>query len=137
MKNFEYYKKDLNELIDSGAAIICAVCICKDHQIHKLSNCSTIDKKCPYHADLLYWLFEEYEQLDEVEKRYLGNIVRPFKDKVEYIKLCSSNTNPKVCQIIIRLNTNETIFLPKFETGTMYRNMEHDVELSLEELGLV
>lgn len=71
--------------------------------------------------------------LDEEEKEYLSNVIRPFRDKVgciakkifggkEYIKLTIKND----CDIDF----------PSFEKGTMYKEMETNKEYTLKELEL-
>ena len=73
------------------------------------------------------------EILDEVEKRYLRGVIRPFRDKVKYIVLKSLCSNE--AYILIKLE-NDVINLPVFEINTMYKNMEEEKEYTLEELGL-
>ena len=73
------------------------------------------------------------EILDEVEKRYLRGVIRPFRDKVKYIVLKSLCSNE--AYILIKLE-NDVINLPVFEINTMYKNMEKYKEYTLEELGL-
>lgn len=74
----------------------------------------------------------EKEILDEEEKEYLTNVIKPFRHKVEYIvKLgCSPEE-----YISISL-PEEDVDLPYFKKGTMYKGMEQGEEYTLEELGL-
>ena len=87
----------------------------------------------------MYTTVYEYkpEILDEVEKRYLKNVIRPFRDSVKSIeKFIFSTGNAK---IIIKIERSESfwdISLPPFEKYKMYKNMEEDKEYTLEELGL-
>lgn len=79
----------------------------------------------------------EPEVLDEAEKRYLKAVIRPFRDKVEYI--CkyhhTSVTNEEfIC--ICFLNSNGLMLLPYFKEHSMYKGMELDKNYTLEELGL-
>ena len=74
------------------------------------------------------------EILDKVEKRYLRNIIRPFRNKVKYIKLIY-----KVNKLEGFININlegEQINLPYFNINSMYKGMEPNKEYSLKELGL-
>lgn len=74
------------------------------------------------------------EILDKVEKRYLRNIIRPFRNKVKYIKLIH-----KVNKIEGYININledEQINLPYFNINSMYKGMEPNKEYNLKELGL-
>lgn len=74
------------------------------------------------------------EILDEVEKRYLRNIIRPFKNKVKAI---SKRKGEKEDYIEIYMKREyETFDLPCFKKGTMYKGMEEYKEYTLEELGL-
>ena len=77
--------------------------------------------------------------LDEKEKKYLKNIINPFKHRVKYIKKIKKFTN--TYQIIIcveRFNNDyqEIIPLPEFYEDTMYTNMKLKKEYTLEELEL-
>lgn len=74
------------------------------------------------------------EILDEVEKRYLRNVIRPFRDKVKAISLITAGGKSD-CYINIELE-DETIYLPDFEINTMYKGMKLEKEYTLEELGL-
>lgn len=88
----------------------------------------------------------EIEQpiLDEVEKRYLEGVLRPFKDRVEYIKKCEQCMPSKGYKeyIIIAISSNigysnhEDVPMPFFDKGTMYKGMETTKKYTLEELGL-
>ena len=75
----------------------------------------------------------EKEILDDKEKEYLSNVIRPFRDKVEYI--IKFDLLPEE-YISICLPEHETTDLPCFKRGTMYKGMEIDKEYTLEELGL-
>lgn len=73
--------------------------------------------------------------LDEVEKEYLSNVIKPFRDKVSHIcKRESANTGMEWLQVGIKADVN--LDFPNFEKGTMYKGMELGKEYSLEDLGL-
>lgn len=74
--------------------------------------------------------------LEDAEKRYLGGVIRPFKDKVLYITKRSVISNSTIEYISIQLAGPEYIWLPGFNKGTMYKGMEPDHWYTLEELGL-
>lgn len=76
--------------------------------------------------------------LDEVEKRYLSNVIKPFRDRVEAI---TKYDNGKSEYIVIRCSNllngiTEYMYFPVFEKGAMYKGMEIDKRYTLEELGL-
>lgn len=80
-------------------------------------------------------VFERKEEvLDETEKRYLAGVIRPFRDKVEYIKKHLSASAKEFIEISIKENIS--IVLPYFEKGTMYKGMKLNREYTLKELGL-
>lgn len=94
-------------------------------------------------ADRVLWelLKGEYEIekpiLDDVEKRYLEGVLRPFKDRVIYI--IKGQVNDEYLYISLeRFNCigDEGFSLPYFEPNYMYKGMELDKEYTLEELGL-
>ena len=85
----------------------------------------------------------EIEQpiLDNVEKRYLEGVLKPFKDRVEFIEKCEQCMSGKEYIIIaissnIRYSNHEYVILPFFDKGTMYKGMELNEKYTPEELGL-
>lgn len=75
----------------------------------------------------------EKEILDEEEKEYLLNIIKPFRDKVEYI---SKNRFSVEEFISITIANDSQIQLPNFEKNTMYKGMKVYKKYTLKELGL-
>lgn len=72
--------------------------------------------------------------LDDKEKEYLSNVIRPFRNRVKrIIKILDSCSN--TASILIQLN-DDHISLPDFKENTMYKNMESNKKYTLEELGL-
>lgn len=78
----------------------------------------------------------EIEQpiLDKSEKRYLENVLRPFKDRVAYVDKEDYGTKKEFIHIEI-INDIELDF-PNFEKGTMYKGMDSNKHYTLEKLGL-
>ena len=72
------------------------------------------------------------EILDEVEKRYLRGVIRPFRDKVTYIE----KANAYDCSFIRIATNEEDIVLPHFKADAMYKGMKTNKAYTLEELGL-
>lgn len=70
--------------------------------------------------------------LDDKEKEYLSNVIRPFKDEVNALVKMAILKRKYIC---IKLE-NECVYLPYFNKDTMYKNMELNTEYTLEELGL-
>jgi hypothetical protein len=77
--------------------------------------------------------------LNQKEQDYLRDVIRPFRDKVNYIRKESCYSDEYEYLIIsVKADKcfNEYNTLPSFKTGTMYKNMKLSKEYSLEELGL-
>jgi hypothetical protein len=80
-------------------------------------------------------MFERKEEiLDEVEKKYLADVVRPFRSKVRSVyKMVSICSNKEFICIQLR---DENFTLPYFEKGTMYKEMQTGKRYTLEKLGI-
>ena len=76
--------------------------------------------------------------LTEKEKEYLLSIIRPFRNRVEYISKHSYRNNYEYIKIKYNeiYDTSFSINLPCFEKGTMYTGMIKDKAYSLNELSL-
>ena len=86
--------------------------------------------------------------LDDIEKNYLSNIIKPFRNRILYIAKSETvktydNPNPKIYECIYIMYKDRSkkknpfyMGFPCFKKGTMYKNMELDKEYTLEELGL-
>ncbi len=82
--------------------------------------------------DKLVWKREE-QILDEVEKKYLSDVIRPFRDRViNIIKI----DNGIGIYIAIRIKDEASICLPYLKNKNMYKGMEINKEYTLAELGL-
>ena len=66
--------------------------------------------------------------LTKEEKDYLSEVVKPFRDKIEYIKRLTSDSWDSI-QMITDKGVTAVLF---FETDTRYKNMEPDREYTLE-----
>lgn len=83
--------------------------------------------------------WEEYKEdiLDEEEKKYLGNIVKPYRDRVRFIVKTESTGYERIIICLLGLTQYNTyIVLPYFYKNTMYKGMEVEKDYTLEELGL-
>lgn len=105
-----------------------------------LYNCisdfeSIINRKC--------FVLVENPILDDMEKNYLGSIIKPFKEKYTAMTITKIATKFHTAYICIALiekgkedECHEEIALPYFGRDKMYKGMELDREYTLEELGL-
>ena len=73
--------------------------------------------------------------LNDVERRYLENVFRPFKYKITYVQKVTEAGYENICYGISS-PIIELFKLPYFDEGAMYKGMECDKLYSLEELGL-
>lgn len=84
------------------------------------------------------YIVEHKEILDKVEKEYLENFLRPFKEDVKEItkiKKAFSFQN-EMLHIGLKDIGAYDIILPEFKKGTMYKGMELYEAYSLQDLGL-
>lgn len=73
------------------------------------------------------------EVLDEKEKEYLNNVIKPFRNRAIYIvkEKCLDNEYIK-----IGIADDVNINLPYFKKDKMYKGMESHKKYTLSELGL-
>ena len=130
MRNIEKYKNYIHN----------GMCVCDLYQsIYKIENgeyargcCGKCDK-C--YDDCIRWLAEEYKEpvLDEVERKYLSDVIKPFVHRVSYIV---KRLNGSGYYIAIIVNNFDVMNLPYFTRNTMYKGMEVNRKYKLKELGL-
>ena len=101
-------------------------------------NCSDLGKIIKIEEPTYQTVYEyKPEILDEAEKRYLKEVIRPFRDKVKYVKkIVFFDGDTKIS---IRIEENNKIWyigFPPFKKDRMYKGMIDDKEYTLEELGL-
>ena len=74
--------------------------------------------------------------LAKEERKYLSRVIKPFREKILHISKLSSKNGESIC-IDIRYDWEEdSIILPKFAAGTLYKGMEIGKEYSIKELNL-
>lgn len=82
----------------------------------------------------IFEVIKEANILDDEEKRYLGEVVRPFKNRIRSITKMNSITE---CEQYIKIELCDcTLMLPYFKKETMYSGMEDEKKYTLKELGL-
>lgn len=77
----------------------------------------------------------EKEILDDVEKEYLKNVIKPFRNRITSIGKSSVLYEEKEF-IYIETKEDADTFFPYFKKNTMYKGMEAGKRYTLEELGL-
>lgn len=127
MKNIEKYKDDI--IASEHSNITC--CVNELLHLKCLGNCEDCKKSG------VKWLLEEYSGpiLDDVERKYLLAIIKPFRKKVKHIAIWDTCNGSKQF-VHIKLYDEDCINLPNFKPNAMYKGMELHKEYTLKELGL-
>ena len=106
-----------------------------DKKVGKVSSLSIFEP-------IKIWLDAEHIEpiLDDAEKRYLSAVIRPFRDRVQYIAK-SFDDDARFyrinCYIFIHFNDgSDDMNFPVFHESKMYKGMKSDKAYTLEELGL-
>lgn len=79
--------------------------------------------------------------LDDIEKRYLRGVVRPFRDRVDTIqKIKSTLDGFEHIKMYVRYpgssSIQSSLMFPAFKSGTMYAGMKLEKDYTLAELEL-
>lgn len=131
MLNIEKYKEAI--LNDPQTNMTCCV---KDLTRHGGCYEDCIDCK----KAAMKWLLEEYKEpvLDDAERKYLSEVLRPFREEISTIAKYPFVENYKTKReyIIVRFKYRCGWSFPTFKVGTMYKGMETQKEYTLKELGL-
>lgn len=125
----------------------CEKCVFSNACCDEFSSDCWINNKDIYSDKFLNQEIEiETDILSEKEKEYLKSIIKPFKDRVEYIEKkirmnCTGSTFYYITiatKSIVNDNVMEIIALPYFKLlSKMYEGMELNREYTLKELGLL
>lgn len=75
-----------------------------------------------------------FDVLDEKERKYLKDVIRPFRNRVKHITKRNVFEGQEV--ITICIDDYYAVNLPLFEKGTMYIGMETDKNYTLEDLNV-
>ena len=123
---------------------------CKTYDLHctgcpfRASECGFVGLRFPWYENKEMFSDKFLDQeinitvpdiLDDVEKRYLSAVIRPFRKRVDYIMKISDPLGYEKEYIFIKFDEDSFLF-PFFKTGTMYQGMELEIAYTLEELGL-
>ena len=100
--------------------------------------CDTNKKVVYSDMNLLEEIKIKEDILDEKEKEYLRGVIKPFRDRVVFIK---KGTTTLLKNEYIEIGYRDDSYpqralFPSFKCNTMYKNMESNKEYTLEELGI-
>lgn len=86
-------------------------------------------------ASILDWMAQEYkpEILDKVEKKYLREVIRPFRKEVIAIEKLETPTGEEYILILFK---DDSMHFPSFKKDTMYKGLELEKRYTPEELRL-
>lgn len=130
MTNAEWMRKNGYKCYD----LDCSVVGESEYEIYIRNTCiDTIKTDDSPLGAMLKWLDMEHVDpiLDDAEKRYLSAVIKPFRQKVEYI--VKFRDEKEWINIYLGI---EYIHFPTFVKGTMYKGMEVNRHYTLEELGI-
>ena len=92
-------------------------------------------KKCL--GESLEWLNQEYKDpiLDDVERKYLSAVIKPFIKKISCIR---KSKDPRKGKNYIKIEfcDGDCMFFPNLSNDAMYKGIKLDRNYTLEELGL-
>lgn len=144
--NGKHFRIQIKQLKNSGKPI----CLVNG----KLKTCTSFCKECSLRSiqgdcptKFQKWCAQPYKEeekmqvLDDVEKKYIGNIIapKPIYNSVKFIikeRSLFSPLDKERIEIIYKDGSSLHTCLPDFATGTMYRGMEIDQRYTLKALGL-
>lgn len=141
--NLEYYLPELKMLVKeaygSPKLIFTRIKRSMDPEIK-----STQDT---YTGDILDWMAQPHEMSipDSKEKKYLSEVIRPFREEVKAIRKQEDPADPagkeyiQICLEKDRMNLpseKDLMTFPSFEKGEMYEGLEPYKNYTPEELGL-
>lgn len=146
MKNKEFYKDKIFEAAckyrkiavnkETGEPDSCTAITCK--------QCALYHRYCGDGCTQCWnrWLEEEHIEtvLDGVEKRYLEAVLRPFKNRIRYVKKCGIGSKLNYIRTWLDRYDDpqytDHFDLPYFDGLKMYTGMKKDKYYTIEELEL-
>lgn len=135
MTNFDKVKEEFVAEDLDGNGGICRVI----HKIKKEEFCD--DRTC---RECVKWLKQPYKEpkkeiLDKQEKEYLSAAIKPFRNRVNYIKKMHRASREYIGVFLedtVLGSDDDRMFFPYFKKNAMYKGMEDGKEYTLEELGI-
>lgn len=129
--NLEHYKGRLKKILKMGykdpQTVFHDIKASIDPEIQRTSDFFT--------SSILDWMAQEYkpEPLDYVEKKYLSEVIRPFRKEVIAIKKLEVPSGREYISILLK---DDGMRLPCFKKDTMYKGLKLEKRYTPEELGL-
>lgn len=133
MLNIEKYKDVIPNMVQANIAC-CVSALIREGKC--IANCTECKKEA------LEWLFQEYKEpiLDDVERKYLSAVIKPFRGRVNYIYKTRCGGKGYFIRIVVRSTILpsglDSMYFPVFTEDTMYKGMVLNKTYTLKELGL-
>lgn len=131
--NLEHYKEQLKAIYNEDFRYPSVI---YDKIIREIDWNVESDNQTTFTDDILDWMARPYKEpiLDKVERKYLSDVIRPFRKEVDTIsKFHTANT---MQYIYFQMKDKNGWTLPLFKKGTMYKGMVQGKHYTLDELGL-
>lgn len=129
--NLEHYKEILKSILkehfkDPGM-IFYSIRDDIDPEIQRTSDFFT--------ATILDWMAQEYKEeiLNYAEKKYLREVIEPFREEVIAIEKLETPTGEEYILILFK---DDSMHFPSFKKDTMYKGLELEKRYTPEELRL-
>ena len=129
--NLEHYKGRLKKILKMGyknpQTVFHDIKASIDPEIQRTSDFFT--------SSILDWMAQEYklELLNNVEKKYLSEVIRPLRKEVIAIEKLETYTGEEYILILFK---DDGMHFPSFKKGRMYKGMKLEKRYTPEELGL-
>lgn len=129
--NLEHYKKRLKSILKKyykdPQTVFHDIKASIDPEIQRTSDFFT--------SSILDWMAQEYklELLDYSEKKYLSEVIRPFREEVTAIEKLEAPAGREYILIILK---DDGMHFPCFKKDTRYKGLELEKRYAPEELGL-
>lgn len=129
--NLEHYKGRLKKILKMGykdpQTVFHDIKAYIDPEIQRTSDFFT--------SNILDWMAQEYkpELLDYSEKKYLSEVIRPFRKEVTAIEKLEAPAGREYIVIILK---DDGMHFPCFKKDTRYKGLELEKRYAPEELGL-
>ena len=135
--NLQHYKEELKKMFNENYKEPGNIIFEIRKKIDESIKSDRYYSPSTYTDDILEWMAQPYKEqiLDGVERKYLSDVIRPFRKKVKHIAIWDTCNGSKQF-VHIKLYDEDCINLPNFKPNAMYKGMELHKEYTLEELGL-
>jgi hypothetical protein len=134
--NLQHYKKELKKMFNENYKDPGNIIFEIRKKIDESIKSDRYYSLSTYTDDILDWMAQPYKEpiLDDAERKYLSDVIRPFRKKVDTIsKFHTANT---MQYIYFQMKDKNGWTLPLFKKGTMYKGMVQGKHYTLDELGL-